>query len=176
MFDDLKILGSTERSIKLQTRLGRDIPNVIDPAPTVEQIAKFGRLVQKHPGWTVRREPAGGYNCVGHVWACRRTGIFDDLEAQIRHIQSDDGYRSIEQDEVMLGDLVSYWETLAGGTRRFIHVAQVVELRVMAGSSLKLPWVLSKLDATSGEVFHHFRDVAYDCDYLEYWSDRPKKA
>jgi len=170
MFDDLRIFGNTERKIVLQTRLGTDIKNAIDPAPTAQQVAKFNRLIAARPRWTLRRGPVGGYNCVGHVWASRRTGVFDDLESQIDRIMQDDGFRTTEV--CVPGDLVAYWQKLENGGRRFVHVGEVVELRSMLGTDVKIPWVLSKVDATSGEVLHHFRDVACDFDTIEFWTDR----
>ena len=179
MFSNLKLFGATEKRIVVQTRRGREIVNAIDVPPSKQQIEKFWRLVNKFKFWDVRLEPTGGYNCVGHVWASRRTGIFDELEKQIEVVFKDDGYRVIQHSAVNLrqerlcpGDLAAYWAKTTAG-RSFVHVGQVVELRELAGSEHKIPWVLSKLDSTSGEVVHRYNDVSYEHDHIEFWTDRP---
>jgi hypothetical protein len=43
--------------------------------------------------------------------------------------------------------------------------------------SPRIPWVLSKLDSTSGEVLHHFNDVTFieGVEHLViFWTDRPR--
>src|SRR5437660_1268307 len=89
MLENLRLRKATERSIVLQTRRGREIKNVIDVEPEHYHVQKYQLLLRKHPRWKERKPPAGGYNCVGHVWASRRTGVFDDLEDQLSVIFDD---------------------------------------------------------------------------------------
>ena len=81
MFEQVKLLGPTERSIIVQTRRGTDVKNLVelDPGPREQRVyeqylQKFGR------NWVRRRPPVGVYNCAGHVWASRRTAILESGE------------------------------------------------------------------------------------------------
>ncbi len=111
MLENLRLHRGTERSIVLQTRRGREIKNVIDVDPEYHHLEKYRLVFQKHPRWEERKPPVGGYNCVGHVWASRRTGVFDDLEDQLNIIFEDDGYRVVDpaREKLQPGDLVTYW-------------------------------------------------------------------
>jgi hypothetical protein len=176
MFEFQKLLGNTERKIALETRLGTPIRNAIDPPPRPDQIQKFARLCEKYPQWRQRVGPVGGYNCLGHVWASRRTGIYDDVEGQIDLIFRDDGFRVLSVNESPLpGDLVAYW-TAQADRRLFLHVGMILELRGAEGTEISIPFVLSKFDATFGEVVHHFRHVPYPEAFqtqIEFWTERP---
>jgi hypothetical protein len=176
MFERLMLHDFSERSIVLQTRLGRPITNVIDVEADDRARRKWGRLLAKH-GWTERKAATGGYNCVGHVFASRRTGVFDDLEEQLEKIFVDDGYRVVRrEDEVLMpGDLVTYW--MPNGLKStFLHIGMIVEMREgVIKSSLRIPWVLSKMDSTSGEALHHFSKVEFIAGVqhrVEFWTDR----
>ncbi|HEY2910873.1 MAG TPA: hypothetical protein VGI99_11545 [Gemmataceae bacterium] len=184
MFEAQRILGDTRRSIIVQTRAGTPIANEITLDPIEKQIEAFHQLAGKHPGWEVRKPPVGGYNCAGHVWASRRTGLFDDLDAAALTILKEDGYRLLsETEEPQRGDLVLYWESL-NPRRSLYHVGVVFELRPslqLAGaaqevSPRRIPWILSKLDAFSGEVLHNMNQVYFypGAQYsVEHWTDRP---
>ena len=180
MIDNLLLIGPTRRSIALQTRKGRDIVNEISPEPTPQRVALFWKLVKDHEGWEVRKPPVGGYNCAGHVWACRRTGIFDDFDTQVLGILSDDDYRALEGTESpKRGDLALYWESVSP-RRELYHVGIVFEVREgVTRESPRIPWVLSKLDATAGEVLHHYRQVTFipgGSYEVEFWTDRPQPS
>jgi len=181
MFDNLQLLSTSSPDIVLHTRTRRPIPNEIGCAPTEQHIRRFQALLkQGQPlGWEVRKPPTGGYNCAGHVWASRRTGIYEDLEQNVKYILQDDGYRLIGRENaytlVLQGDLVLYWDSFQQG-RLFLHVGMVSEMRDgVTRESPRLPWVLSKWDDVSGEVLHHFKNVPFPAgDFVvEFWTDRP---
>ncbi len=105
-FQQLVLLGSTERSITLCTRLGTNIKNSIELGPDENRIRVFNALINKHPQWELRVPPVGGYNCVGHVWASRRTGVFED--AEIHRIFEDDGYRVFDPAQVSVHPVILF--------------------------------------------------------------------
>lgn len=154
MFGDIKILGGPPRSLRLQTRQGSDIPNEVAPLPEARHFRVFRDLLQSFGHWEFRCDPVGIYNCAGHVWASRRTSIYD--EAAYRLIISDDGYRKVPEADVQPGDIAVYFDE---DGREIYHVGMVVMLReLLIGSSIKEPWVLSKLNDALGEVVHAASD------------------
>ena len=181
MFEAQRLLGDTTRAIVVETRRGTRIVNEITVGPIPRQIEQFRELLVKHPRWEVRKPPTGGYNCFGLVWAGRRTGIFDEVEAQVERIFVDDGYRVLPAGEVpQVGDLALYWESPE--TRgNLYHIGVVIEYRpalltVGSATASRHPWVLSKLDAFLGEVLHHYSDVVVYPGAkfsVEYWTERP---
>ena len=125
--------------------------------------------------WVERKPPSGTYNCAGHVWACRRTAIYDDLENQVETIFKDDSYRLFKQggEALSIGDLVVYWDRTSG-KKLFLHVGVIAEIRMLAGSVKQVPWVLSKWDDTSGEVLHNCWRHPFEPPVdVEFWTDRP---
>ncbi len=174
MFEEARMLGSTERSIVLQTHRGRDVKNLIELEPGPAERRKYERLLQQYGTFWVPRKPSTGlYNCAGHVWASRRTGIFENGEWT--KILEDDGYRQLPTGKgPQPGDLVIHRDAQLG----FLHVAMILELRPgVTDASPRIPWVLSKWDSTSGEVLHHFQDVPFGKQgfvlVVECWTDRP---
>jgi hypothetical protein len=173
MFEEAQLLGSTERSIVVQTRRGREVKNLIELEPGEREQRKYERLFKQYGRYWVRRKPASGvYNCAGHVWASRRTAIFEESAWEM--ILQDDAYRKLPSGEQpMPGDLVIYRDSNVG----FLHVGMILELRSgITQESSRIPWVLSKWDSTSGEVLHHVQDVPFNQQHFtflwEYWSDR----
>jgi hypothetical protein len=176
MFEEVKLFGSPEQRIVVQTRKGRDVKNVIEPEPGFQQRQIYQRLLEKYGRqWHPRRPATGGYNCAGHVWASRRTGIFDPSDWRL--ILDDDGYRRLAPDEQpQPGDLVLYVDNV---NAEILHVGMILEMRQgVTPDSPRLPWVLSKWDAKSGEVMHFVRDLPPWEDQgfsviIQYWTDRP---
>jgi len=176
MFEEIKLLGPAERSIVVQTRTGTAIKNVVEPEPGLQQQRHYQLLLEKYgQRWQPRKPATGGYNCAGHVWTSRRTGLFDPKDWRI--ILKEDGYRQLPQQERPLpGDLVLYVDQ---GNEEILHVGELLELRPgVAPQSESIPWVLSKFNATSGEVMHYVGDVSFWESQgflvrIEYWTDRP---
>jgi hypothetical protein len=117
VFEFAQLLGDGERGIALQTHLGRDIPNAVGAEITDYNSRRFQLIVERHgQSWVIRKEPAPGYNCGGHVWASRRTCIYD-LDPAWSMILADDGYR--QTDHPQPDDLVFYLDE----DRRVLHSA-----------------------------------------------------
>ncbi len=180
MFDHL-LIQQPARQLALQAVNGRDIANTVMPAATVADARKFELLVdgarKRLHHWVVRKPATGGYNCAGHVFACRRTAVFESkggesFETHVRLILGWDGYRLTERP--LPGDVVLYW---ADGRRtNLLHLGAVSEVRPLQGGvGDGVPHVLSKWDAGSGECLHHVRHVPafFGEDFeVEYWTDR----
>lgn len=174
MFEELKLLGPTEKSIVVQTRKGTSIDNLIEIEPGKAERRKYQLLLELCGKDWIKRKPATGvYNCAGHVWASRRTSI---LKAEAwRTIFHEDGYRRLSDvEEPVAGDLVLY----ADEKKEYLHVGMILEMRNGISPELpNIPWVLSKWNSTSGEVMHSCYDTPYPRydihAKIEYWTDRP---
>lgn len=85
-------------------------------------------------------------------------------------ILREDDYRQIALSEADRGDVVVY---LLANTQTIWH-AGTLEFREIYGSDgLAVPWVLSKINATKGEVLHPIDDVHAEFEYdTQIWSDR----
>lgn len=113
------------------------------------------------------RSLTGLYNCVGLVFASRRTMV------DVKHlpiILEDDGYSMIPESDALLGDIVLY--------RRnglISHVGIVFEFRDVSirGDRSRIEvWVLSQW-GENGEYLHKLREVpTIYGDGLEFWSER----
>ena len=178
MFEELKLLGSTEKSIVVQTRMGTSLENLVELDPGETGRRRYDLLLKRFGAqWRQRKPATGVYNCAGHVWASRRTSI---LKPECwRVILKEDGYQSLQHAEMpVTGDLVLYVDK---ETAESIHVGMIMEMREgVSPESPKIPWVLSKWNSTSGEVMHHVHDVPYGRQEMptkiEYWTDRPGKT
>lgn len=174
LFDTVKILGSPPRGIALETRLPSRIGNQQAPEPGQRVISLYEHMRAQHPHWNNRKPACGIYNCFGHIWASRRTAIYDDEE--IRKILSDDGYRTLRAGEdPQQGDLALYLDSGGG----FLHVGRIVEVRGIVSngntSDAKIPFVLSKWSDCFGEDVHHCNDHIFDevLDKTVFYTDRP---
>jgi hypothetical protein len=163
MFELIEMAGTPEISIALETRLRRPVANSQPAAPDQRALQKFQRLCNAHDRWVRRKEPCGIYNCFGHVWASRRTAIYWDEE--VAEILIDDGYVEIPEGEATFGDIALYFEPVS---KMLLHAGIVNHIEALAGTTQAIgkgvPWILSKLDPSSGEVLHHFRDPPYKAD------------
>lgn len=177
MFETARLLGSAERSIIVETHRGTRLANVIEPVPGHQQRQFYQALLKRYgENWRERKLATGVYNCAGHVWASRRTSLLEP--GQWRLILDEDGYRRLDAPgEVFPGDLVIYADRTSS---EILHVAQVLELRPgLRPEGPRIPWVLSKWDAKSGEVMHLAYDVPYEKQGIEFsiewWTDRPEE-
>lgn len=171
MFQSLSFASSPRRSIRLDTRTGKEITNEQSLPPDQRTVSIFEGIVQQHPQWTTRKVCCGTYNCFGHVWASRRTSILES--GQVWKILQEDGYREIDLAKVTRGDVALY---LMENSTDIWH-AGVIELRdIVAGANDSIgtvPWVLSKLNADMGEVFHPLNDVHAPFEFdVQIWTDR----
>jgi len=154
--DRLSKVGTAPWSIPLGTHLGTNIPN----ETSVPQLSLAGSRLKTEDSyratWTSRRSPIAGYNCFGHVFACRRTALYGD--ADIEEVLCEDGFGEIHNEaDWAPGDVVVYFDDdgpmHAGELVRFDHVP----IGLMDGPQepqARVPIVLSKLDDVSGEYEH----------------------
>ncbi len=175
MFEEILLAGPQRRQIALQTHLGRDIENEIALHPVPEHaVAKFQRLAAKHPRWILRKPPTGVYNCFGHVWASRRTAVYEKFDEQVLKVRDDDGYRVVDwnRETPLAGDLACYWESI-DPYRNCIHLGRVTHRLPRRHGLPPAVMVLSKWDDVCGEVMHEASDHPFGNVRLEYWTDRP---
>lgn len=177
MFEELKLLGKTEKSIVVQTRKGTSIDNLIEIDPGESERRRYQLLFERFGrNWRERKPATGVYNCAGHVWASRRTSILADGAWKV--ILQEDGYRLLSSMEVpVAGDLVVYVDA-AGEKHNFLHVGMILEMcEGVSSNSPRVPRVLSKWNSTSGEVVHFDHDTPFGKQgitaRIEYWTDRP---
>jgi hypothetical protein len=139
-------------SIPLVTRRRRRIDNMqrSQRAPEAMQAA-LDLWIEKHPRWR-NRARASTYNCLGLVFANRRTCVDPD---QFDKIQADDGYRVISTGEAMPGDVAAYYDD----EDQLAHVGMVVNVQrsalLVKGIDLT---ILSQFGA-DGEFLHSLDDV-----------------
>ncbi len=112
-----------------------------------------------------RRSWDSTYNCYGMVFANRRT-VVDDTAVPI--IFEDDGYRIVERNQALPGDVVVYKD----GRGRIRHVGLVLQKRLVATEDDDELVVLSQW-GLNGEYQHLARDVpkVYG-DLAEIWTER----
>src|SRR5262245_43137202 len=120
VFETVRFFGSDEVELPLYTRRNRAVRNSQAPSALDDRLRqKYARLLAQHQDWKPRKPGCGIYNCSGHVWASRRTAIYD--QSEIDKILEDDGYRLLRDTEPpMLGDLILYYVRGA-----FYHVGVV---------------------------------------------------
>lgn len=146
-------LGSVRdrNRIALATSRGTDIPNArrLERAP--EALAAGRQLVlNNHPSARLR-SLTGTYNCVGMVFANRRTCI---EPSHVQMILDEDGFRETKPEHVLPGDIVVYRDE--GG--EISHVAIVVSHEADLAKAKWKTIVLSQWGA-DGEYIHDFEDV-----------------
>jgi hypothetical protein len=150
----LNIDGS--RSVALQTRRGNDIANVQDLEVPRHRREATESLIRQQLGLdftqvTSRRESTATYNCHGMTFASRRTGIYE--VAAVELIMTDDGYREIDAQQAMPGDVVLYFEP-----EGLAHSGLVVAVDRLGAATV--PIVLSKW-GIAGEYVH----TVWRCPY-----------
>lgn len=170
MFGLSEINVELPKSIKLVTRHGNPISNAQGGKVAHGRVVAFREMCIKKR-WEFRCDPEGTYNCAGHVWASRRTGISESEDW--RRILIDDGYRRLPgPHKVLPEDLVLYRDV---DDDTYLHVARVV--RLVAGVSETvppIPIVLSKWGHDLGECLHSVYDHGiseYNLE-IEFWTDR----
>jgi hypothetical protein len=109
------------------------------------------------------------YNCVGMVFASRRT--FVDCK-HLGLILQDDGYKTVRQESVVQGDIVIYRRDSIPQ-----HIGIIYEIRdvsILHDGSHHQIWVLSQW-GEDGEYLHELEKVPaiYGTEY-EFWSERRK--
>ncbi len=155
-------------AIKLATRNGRWIMNERrnEWAPA-ELRAAANSCEREHPNATLRSSTAV-YNCMGLVFASRRTWV--DIN-QLGIIVEDDGYEKLANpNEVQIGDIALY--KYEG---EVTHVGIIVRSESIGTTGTPVITVLSKW-GVAGEYVHSVHDVpdVYG-EAEEYWTERKEK-
>lgn len=151
--------------ISLSTMRNQPIPNEQrqQRPPSSMQAAK-DLLTQRQT--VVNRSLDSQYNCMGMVFASRRTWV-DPVHLEM--ILEDDGYHQIgSAEELQVGDVVLYQDD-TGSTS---HVGIVSETRTNLNDASRTITVLSQWGA-DGEYFHEMYDVIESLGKpSQYWTDR----
>ncbi len=174
MFELQQLQGMPSPGIALQTRTGRDIGNVLGLELNETHLQRDELFLKTYGGrWKSRRPPSGGYNCAGHVWASRRTCIYE--ESDWKDILIDDGYRRTTTP--VPDDVVLYVDPDEG----ILHIARVLSFEYITKDSRPIPWVVSKWGDAGRETCHLVDDHPFNASEFgfevttQYWTDRPKK-
>lgn len=153
------------RSIPLVTSSRRRIDNVQRQQRPPEAMQAAAQMFMREHKSLQTRSLSSVYNCVGLVFASRRTSV--DI-ALLWMIFEDDGYRSIPESAVVPGDLVVYKDD-AG---RVTHVGIVIEHARDVLSATFVTKVVSQW-GWDGEYIHDVKDVHYSLGSpREFWSER----
>lgn len=140
------------RSLPLSTKEGSYIPNVrrLEDPPEMRHGA-IQMFTTQH-GNARLRSSSSTYNCVGHVFAARRTWVESD---HLPMILEKDGYSRVDDPQKLwVGDVVVY-ENAAG---EITHVGQVVEIQKSVHDGSHSVVILSKW-GVYGEYLHELSDV-----------------
>lgn len=138
-------------SIALATRRRKRIPNWQKPERAPESMQAALSVVTEGHAERVPRSLASTYNCIGMVFANRRTCIEPE---EVPMILEEDGYAQVAQAAaVVAGDVVVYE---ADG--EISHVAMVVSNEPNLADGTSKIRVLSQW-GFDGEYFHDYRDV-----------------
>ena len=134
------------KKIALETRQGNPIDNCQESDfSTSQRIPDYSK---KHKAATIRNAPNPCYNCHGMTFASSRTKVFDE---SVQMILDDDGYKKVEADEALPGDVILYRDE-----KGEIHHSGIITTRPSEGE-YGYPWVVSKWGVLN-EVHH----LAYD--------------
>jgi hypothetical protein len=152
--------------LPLATRQGQKIPNErrMELLPAT---LRFAREKNRRENPAARlRSLTGVYNCMGMVFASRRTWAWPE---DLGMILSDDEYHRLPgPEQVEVGDVVVYRSPLGAVE----HVGLVAQVNIDLQQATRRIFVLSKWGAL-GEYLHQLDDVPELLGTpAEYWSDR----
>ncbi len=144
--------GEKDKShIELATCKGRRIPNSRRwEMPLEARRASIEQWANLVPGAELRSLTAT-YNCMGMVFASRRTWVGPD---QLELIKEDDGYEVVDEKKVVPGDFVLY----RNAEGEVVHIGLLLEKQPVPSEGQFLFVVLSKW-GQGGEYKHGLRDV-----------------
>ena len=152
--------------LELATRKGRHIPNKLQSARAPESLLAAQSNVLGAHSSARGRSLSNVYNCMGMVFASRRTWIEPE---HLETILEDDEYQPVPNEgELRPGDVVVYRDH----EDYISHVGIVAEVRPNIREATREIFVLSQW-GQDGEYFH----LAEDVNPLlgrpaEYWTDR----
>lgn len=151
-------------ALELSTRRKQHILNAMSPERSDEELRAATRIWQERFPQIEPRSSSGRYNCMGMVFAARRTAI--DID-QLDMILRDDEYRPVSSlDLAKEGDVVVYGQ--GPGIRR--HVGIVLRTENVFGN--KFVYILSQW-GYDGEYIHRQDEVPEMYGrIMEIWTDR----
>jgi len=152
--------------LPLATRQGRVIPNRREPEALVAWLRAARAIDRQTNPAALLRSTTAQYNCLGLVFASRRTWIGVE---QLAMILTEDGYRRLGRfEEAWPGDVVVYRRPGGEAT----HVGIILEVAAdVAAAGVRIK-VLSKW-GQHGEYIHDLPDVPPLLGVpSEAWSDR----
>lgn len=157
--------SSDPRAIPLATKKKFSLRNERRPQlPRARMRAALQIFSAEHPSLRPR-SLSSTYNCVGMVFASRRTWVDPRWIPQILR---DDGYRKTTREESECGDVVLYRDP----RDKIVHVGLVVCRRVVTRANEPDILVLSQW-GSDGEYFHDIDDVSEMLGSpQEFWTER----
>ena len=152
--------------IDLSTKRGNRIPNIQRATRHPDSMAVAQAVVLKHHPTAKLRSLRSEYNCVGMVFASRRTAIEPEY---VPMILRDDGYRPVDQEDALeVGDVVVY-RTRDG---EISHIGIIAIIKESIQPPYREIIVLSQW-GSEGEYFHRIDDVNPLLGQAsEFWTDR----
>lgn len=152
--------------LDLSTKRGNRIPNVQrGTRPPASMAAARDIVIGKHPTAEMR-SLRSEYNCVGLVFASRRTHIEPE---HVEMILREDGFRRVQREaDLEIGDVVVY----RTDDRQISHVGLIANIAVVLEYGQREITVLSQWGA-DGEYFHRIDDINPNLGTpTEFWTDR----
>lgn len=152
--------------ITLHTKKGTSIQNeTYDRDPAEREDFLNSLWEKKYPEAKLRRGHDNSYNCHGLTFANRRTCINEPQE--LDKILKDDGYRKIDMNSVVAGDIIVYKDQ----DGEIVHTGIVIEITRVLFSHM--PTILSKW-GKGPECIHKFNYVPeyYNTCEKEFWTER----
>ena len=151
--------------VALSTRKNSPIPNTRrKPRAPLSMQAAQTMVLGAHSSAEIR-SLSSVYNCMGMVFASRRTWIEPE---HLQMILQDDEYRQVNRNEIQRGDVVVY----RGNQNEITHVGIVSEVKVNPRDATLEVVVVSQW-GYDGEYFHLDDDVNPMLGTpAEYWTDR----
>ncbi|MGH9384664.1 MAG: hypothetical protein ACRD2N_10300 [Vicinamibacterales bacterium] len=151
--------------LALATKRGRDIPNVRRrPRPPNSMVEAATLATMAHPTVQIRSR-SSEYNCMGLVFASRRTWIDS---GELSRILGEDGFKQITPASAQPGDVLVYRDQIGES----VHVGWVYSHEAQPAAATWKTTVLSQWGG-DGEYFHEAEDVNPLLGKpAEYWTDR----
>jgi hypothetical protein len=135
--------------LPLSTKKKTLIPNARRQESPPEKMRAAEAYVHAQCPNVLTRSLSATYNCVGMVFAARRTWVDTD---HISRIFEDDGYRPCQgRADIMAGDIVVYRKDLHGPIQ---HVGVIVRPLIDQAS-----WLVLSQFGSDGEYFHSENEV-----------------
>lgn len=154
------------QAIPLATKLGTHITNERRRELAPDSLRASAELWASERPAARLRSISATYNCVGMVFASRRTWVDTD---ELEKILQEDGYHRVSGlDEIDTGDVLIY----RGAKGEIGHIGVVLSSEPVVGTASWMVTVLSKWGA-EGEYIHAPDHVPHFCGRpSEYWSER----